>query len=68
MKVEWTKSRGTRAGTLAARAGQLQDQQYRIKLEIKGKGDRTAIDGQFICQAFRLGKTNIRQGLEKLLN
>ena len=43
-----------------------QDQQYKITLEIEGKADRTAKGYKFICPIFRLNKTSLYQGLEKL--
>ena len=35
-------------------------------LKIEGKTDRTAKVYTFICPIFRLDKTNLHQGLEKL--
>ena len=37
-----------------------------IKLKIEGKADRTAKVYKFICPIFRLDKTSLHQGLEKL--
>ena len=35
-------------------------------LKIKGKADRTAKAYKYICPIFRLDKTSLHQGLEKL--
>ena len=43
-----------------------QDQQYKITLKIEGKADRTAEGYKFICPIFRLNRTSLHQGLEKL--
>ena len=43
-----------------------QDQQYKIPLKIEGKTDRTAKGHKRICPIFRLVKTSLHQGLEKL--
>ena len=43
-----------------------QDQQYKIPLKIEGKTDRTAKGYKLICPIFRLVKTSLHQGLEKL--
>ena len=43
-----------------------QDQQYKTG-KIEGKADRTANGYKFICPKFRLGKTSLRQGQEKLV-
>jgi len=37
-----------------------------IQLKIEGKADRTAKGYKFICPIFRLNKTSLHQGLEKL--
>ena len=37
-----------------------------IQLKIEGKADRTANGYEFICLIFRLDKTSLHQGLEKL--
>ena len=37
-----------------------------IKLKIENKADRTAKVYKFICPIFRLDKTSLHQGLEKL--
>ena len=43
-----------------------QDQQYKIPLKTEGKTDRTAKGYKVICPIFRLVKTSLHQGLEKL--
>ena len=43
-----------------------QDQRYKITLKIKSKADRTSKIYKFICPIFRLDKTSLHQGLEKL--
>ena len=43
-----------------------EDQQYKIALKIEGKADRNAKVCKFICPIFRLDKTSLHQGLEKL--
>ena len=43
-----------------------QDQQYKIPLKTEGKTDRTAKGYKRICPRFRLVKTRLHQGLEKL--
>ena len=43
-----------------------QDQRYKITLKIEGKADRTAKVYTFICPIFRLDKTSLHQGWEKL--
>ena len=37
-----------------------------MTLKIEGKADRTAQAYKFICPIFRLDKTSLHQGLEKL--
>ena len=37
-----------------------------MTLKIEGKADQTAQDYQFFCSIFRLNKTSLHQGLEKL--
>ena len=39
---------------------------HEIQLKIEGKADRTANGYKFICPIFRLDKTSLYQGLEKL--
>ena len=39
---------------------------HEIQLKIEGKVDRTANGYKFICPIFRLDKTSLHQGLEKL--
>ena len=43
-----------------------QDQQYKITLKIEDKAHRTAKGYKLICPIFRLDKTSLHQGLEKL--
>ena len=43
-----------------------QDQQYKTTLKTDGKTDRTAKGYKFIYPIFRLDKTSLHQGLEKL--
>ena len=37
-----------------------------LPIQIEGKADRTAKDYKFICPIFRMDKTSLHQGLEKL--
>ena len=38
-----------------------------MKLKIEDKADRTAKGYEFICPIFRLDKTSLHQGLERLI-
>ena len=61
LRTTWTNSSEGKPGLVVD-----QDQQYKIPLKTEGKTDRTAKGYKRICPIFRLVKSSLHQGLEKL--